>query len=127
MAKTRWSWPRAPSGEKPWHLLGLTPNFVLCPVIAELAAVFKTDAALSRVLPSPWSLAGYFPSEAIYLFPFTCQASVSHLWFYLLRGKELSLPSPPKSLALGMGSDPILGRRGSSGGRTMGQGLAGLY
>lgn len=43
---------------------------MLCPAIAELAAVFKTDAALSRVLPNPWSPAGYFPSEAIYLLPF---------------------------------------------------------
>lgn len=88
--------------------------------------VFKTDAALSRVLPNPWSPAGYFPSEAIYLFTFRCWASVSHLWFYLSRGKELSLPNPPKSLVLGMGSEPILGRRGSSGAGTRERGARAL-
>lgn len=63
-----------------------------------------------------------FPFRSHLSFPFQIPASVSHLWFYLSCGEELSLPNPPKSLVLGMGSDPTLGRRGSSGGRCCGRG-----
>lgn len=131
MAKAARCWPRAPSGKELWHLLGLAlcnPCFVLR--LLSLQPVFKTDAALSGVLPNPLSPAGYFPSEAIYLFPFQTRGFCLSSFFFLPRGKE---PAPPKSLALGMGSDPIRGAQGRPGEErqlwgagTGGEGVAGL-
>lgn len=70
-------------------------KLMLCAAIAELAAGFQVSSALSRVLPNPLSPAGYFPSEAIYLFPFRRRASVSHLSFSSHVGKSPLFPTLP--------------------------------
>lgn len=73
MASTPGPWLRDPLRDELWQPLMLRLNFgnsgfVL--LVLSLRRFFKTDAALSGGLPNPLSPAGYFPSEAIYLFHF---------------------------------------------------------
>lgn len=117
----------APCGKELCSLLGLALQ-TLCFVLwlLSLQLVFKTDAALSRVLPNPLSPAGYFPSGAIYLSPFIQEASVSHLsspptW----EGLQPSLPSTITwGQILSEEHTDLLVRRGSPGGSV--EGLGGL-
>lgn len=120
--------PWAPSGEETLtsaqpHLL----NPVLSPPIAELAAVFKTDAALSRVLPNPWSPAGYFPLEAIYLFPFRSQLLSLISGFISHVGRSSVFPTLPNHWCWAWGQTPPWGGEAALGAGAVGEGVAGLY
>lgn len=98
MASTPGPWLWDPLRDELWQSLMLhlnfgNPGFVL--LVLSLRRFFKTDAALSGVLPNPLSPAGYFPSEAIYLFHFRHKLQ-SLIFFFFFSSHIEGAPSPPK-------------------------------
>lgn len=96
VASTAEPWLRDPLGDelrqRPMLRLAFgNPGFDL--LVLSLRRLFKTDAALSGVLPNPLSPAGYFPSEAIYLLHFRRKLQSLIFFFFFLPHRRGSQPS----------------------------------
>lgn len=129
VASTAGPWLRDPLGDelrqRPMLRLAFgNPGFVL--LVLSLRRLFKTDAALSGVLPNPLSPAGYFPSEAIYLLHFRRKLQSLIFFFFPPTPKGLpALPNNSRGQHLPKGTGTLLGS-GCQAPCPTGDGVAGL-